>query len=232
MVHPQSLAAPTHPTGTVTFLFTDIEGSTQLWEHHHAWMEQAHAPPRSPAAAAIAAHGGWAYKQIGDAFQAAFQTAPACARRRRGRPARPGQPNRGASRAAAGADGAAHRRGRGARRRLRRPAAQPRRPAAEPPGMAARSCSPPPPPSWCATACRRASPARPGRAAPQGSDPPRADLPGGRATGCPAEFPPLKTLDSRPNNLPRQPTALIGREREVAAGRRACCAGPIRRWSR
>ena len=27
--------------------------------------------------AAIAAHGGWAYKQIGDAFQAAFQTAPA-----------------------------------------------------------------------------------------------------------------------------------------------------------
>lgn len=33
----------------------------------------------------------------------------------------------------------------------------------------------------------------------------------------PADFPPLKTLDSRPNNLPAQPTALIGRERETAA---------------
>jgi len=26
------------PTGTVTFLFTDIEGSTQRWEKHHAAM--------------------------------------------------------------------------------------------------------------------------------------------------------------------------------------------------
>jgi predicted ATPase/class 3 adenylate cyclase/DNA-binding CsgD family transcriptional regulator len=33
----------------------------------------------------------------------------------------------------------------------------------------------------------------------------------------PAEFPPLKTLDSRPNNLPVQFTQLIGREQEIAA---------------
>ena len=33
----------------------------------------------------------------------------------------------------------------------------------------------------------------------------------------PADFPPLKTLESRPNNLPVQWTPLIGREREVAA---------------
>jgi predicted ATPase/class 3 adenylate cyclase/DNA-binding CsgD family transcriptional regulator len=33
----------------------------------------------------------------------------------------------------------------------------------------------------------------------------------------PADFPPLKTLDSRPNNLPVQFTPLIGREQEVAA---------------
>jgi len=67
----------THPTGTVTFLFTDIEGSTQRWERHGAWMAGAHARHEAILREAIAAHGGWAYKQIGDAFQAAFQTAPA-----------------------------------------------------------------------------------------------------------------------------------------------------------
>jgi predicted ATPase/class 3 adenylate cyclase/tetratricopeptide (TPR) repeat protein len=35
--------------------------------------------------------------------------------------------------------------------------------------------------------------------------------------GLPADFPPLKTLDSRPNNLPAQLTPLIGREKEGAA---------------
>ena len=34
--------------------------------------------------------------------------------------------------------------------------------------------------------------------------------------GLPSEFPPLKTLDNRPNNLPLQPTPLIGREKELA----------------
>jgi predicted ATPase/class 3 adenylate cyclase/DNA-binding CsgD family transcriptional regulator len=33
--------------------------------------------------------------------------------------------------------------------------------------------------------------------------------------GLPADFPPLKTLDSSPNNLPLQPTPFIGREKEV-----------------
>src|SRR5207253_465242 len=32
----------------------------------------------------------------------------------------------------------------------------------------------------------------------------------------PSTLPPLKTLDARPNNLPAQPTPLIGREREIA----------------
>src|SRR6266581_4747729 len=35
--------------------------------------------------------------------------------------------------------------------------------------------------------------------------------------GLPADFPPLKTLDTHPNNLPVQLTSLIGREKEVAA---------------
>ncbi len=34
--------------------------------------------------------------------------------------------------------------------------------------------------------------------------------------GLPADFPPLRTLDSRPNNLPLAPTPFVGREREVA----------------
>src|SRR5919202_7130972 len=35
------------------------------------------------------------------------------------------------------------------------------------------------------------------------------------APGLPSEFPPLRTLESHPNNLPLQPTPLVGREREV-----------------
>jgi predicted ATPase/class 3 adenylate cyclase/DNA-binding CsgD family transcriptional regulator len=35
--------------------------------------------------------------------------------------------------------------------------------------------------------------------------------------GLPADFPPLKTLDSHSHNLPVQPTPFIGREKEVAA---------------
>jgi predicted ATPase/class 3 adenylate cyclase len=35
--------------------------------------------------------------------------------------------------------------------------------------------------------------------------------------GLPADFPPLKTLDTHPNNLPVQPTPLIGREKEVSS---------------
>ena len=32
---------PDRPVGTVTFLFTDIEGSTQLWEQYRSAMAQA-----------------------------------------------------------------------------------------------------------------------------------------------------------------------------------------------
>ncbi len=39
------------------------------------------------------------------------------------------------------------------------------------------------------------------------------------APGLPADFPPLKTLDTHPNNLPMQRSPLIGRVREVAAAR-------------
>src|SRR5947209_2231285 len=35
-------------------------------------------------------------------------------------------------------------------------------------------------------------------------------------SGLSADFPPLKTLDTHPHNLPSQPTSLIGRDKEVA----------------
>ena len=60
------------PSGTVTFLFTDIEGSTPFWERepdsmrlaldlHHAILRQA-----------IETHQGRIFKIVGDAFLSAF----------------------------------------------------------------------------------------------------------------------------------------------------------------
>jgi predicted ATPase/class 3 adenylate cyclase/Tfp pilus assembly protein PilF len=66
----------TRPSGTITFLFTDIEGSTARWEHAPAEMAVAFQRHETLLRQAIAAHGGYAYKLIGDALQAAFATAP------------------------------------------------------------------------------------------------------------------------------------------------------------
>jgi predicted ATPase len=46
--------------------------------------------------------------------------------------------------------------------------------------------------------------------------------------GLPTTFPPLKTLDSRPNNLPIEPTPFIGRAREVAALARLLARAEVR----
>ncbi len=46
--------------------------------------------------------------------------------------------------------------------------------------------------------------------------------------GCPADFPPLKTLDTQPNNLPVQPTPFIGRAQEVAAVAALLCREDVR----
>jgi len=64
------------PHGTVTFLFTDIEGSTRLWQAHREGMDAAYARHDAILREAIARHGGVVYKVIGDAFQVAFATAP------------------------------------------------------------------------------------------------------------------------------------------------------------
>jgi predicted ATPase/class 3 adenylate cyclase len=64
------------PTGTVTFLFTDIEGSTKLWEHDAQVMQAALARHDEILRDAIEERGGYVFKTIGDAFCAAFPTAP------------------------------------------------------------------------------------------------------------------------------------------------------------
>src|SRR6266498_698500 len=65
------------PTGTVTFLFTDIAGSTVLWEQHPQAMPDALARHDAILRAAIAAHGGAIFHTAGDAFCTAFAGAPA-----------------------------------------------------------------------------------------------------------------------------------------------------------
>jgi predicted ATPase/class 3 adenylate cyclase len=68
------------PTGTVTFLFTDIEGSTTRWEHHPDAMKEALAWHDAVLREAIEASGGHVFKTVGDAFCAAFQTAAGAVR--------------------------------------------------------------------------------------------------------------------------------------------------------
>ncbi|MCL4559152.1 MAG: tetratricopeptide repeat protein [Chloroflexi bacterium] len=63
------------PTGTVTFLFTDIEGSTPLWEKMPAEMQAAVAQHHALLRQAIENNGGHVFQILGDAFQAAFRLA-------------------------------------------------------------------------------------------------------------------------------------------------------------
>jgi class 3 adenylate cyclase len=64
------------PTGTVTFLFTDIEGSTKLWERDAEAMKAALVRHDEILREAIEDKGGFVFKTVGDAFCCAFPTAP------------------------------------------------------------------------------------------------------------------------------------------------------------
>lgn len=63
------------PSGTVTFLFTDIEGSTPLWDAHPAAMRDALARHDAILRAAIDAAGGYVFATGGDGFCVAFHGA-------------------------------------------------------------------------------------------------------------------------------------------------------------
>jgi len=60
------------PSGVVTFLFTDVEGSTRRWEADADGMRVALAAHDEVLRTAIEAHGGWLFKHTGDGVCAAF----------------------------------------------------------------------------------------------------------------------------------------------------------------
>jgi predicted ATPase/class 3 adenylate cyclase len=203
------------PTGTVTFLFTDIEGSTRLWERDAAAMQAALDDHDSILHKAIEGYDGHVFKTVGDAFCAVFATAS------------------GALEAALEAQRALLARDWGGIGPLRVRMALHAGTANERGGDFFG-------PSLNRVA-RLVSAAHGGQILLSVSVygllgdrlPDRVELRdlGERrlkdlfrpervfqlvAPGLPPNFPPLKTLDERLNNLPVQPTPLVGREKEVA----------------
>ncbi len=63
------------PTGTVTFLFTDVEGSTRLWELHPEAMKPVLVRHDAALQEAIEANRGLIVKTTGDGCHAVFETA-------------------------------------------------------------------------------------------------------------------------------------------------------------
>ena len=63
-------ATSSAPTGTVTFLFTDIEGSTKLWERHADAMQEALARHDAILRGVTGERDGYVFKTVGDAFAA------------------------------------------------------------------------------------------------------------------------------------------------------------------
>ncbi|CAN5297957.1 LuxR family transcriptional regulator [soil metagenome] len=202
------------PTGTVTFLFTDIEGSTKLWETDSESMSEALVRHDELLRSAIEARDGYVFKTVGDAFCAAFPTAldalEASVEAQRWL-LEEQWPETGRLKA---------------RMALHTGATEERD---------GDYFGPP-----VNRVARLLSAAHGGQVllSLPTHEMVRDQLPAGtvlvdlgerrlkdlfrperifqlRAPALPSEFPPLRTLESRPNNLPLQPTPLVGREREV-----------------
>jgi class 3 adenylate cyclase len=63
------------PSGTITFLFTDIEGSTKLAQEYPDRWESLRARHHAILREATEANHGYVFQIIGDAFCVAFHTA-------------------------------------------------------------------------------------------------------------------------------------------------------------
>ena len=66
----------TLPSGTVTFLFTDIEGSTRLFQQQPEAMKLAMARHHTLLREAIGRHQGHVFHVVGDGFCSVFESAP------------------------------------------------------------------------------------------------------------------------------------------------------------
>ncbi|MDF2702547.1 MAG: adenylate/guanylate cyclase protein [Rubrobacteraceae bacterium] len=203
------------PTGTVTFLFTDIEGSTKMWEGHPQAMQRALARHDEILRRLIQDRGGYVFKTVGDAFCCAFSTAPDAL-----------ETALAVQRALSGEEWEATGPLR-VRMALHTGAAEERD---------GDYFGPP-----VNRVARLLSAAHGGQVllSLPTQELVRDQLPAGasledlgerhlkdlfrpervfqlRTPALPSEFPPLKTLESLPNNLTAQPTPLVGREREVS----------------
>jgi predicted ATPase/class 3 adenylate cyclase len=63
------------PSGTVTFLFTDVEGATSLWEEHPDLMRHAVVRHNEIVRDVVRSNGGFIVKTMGDGFHAVFADA-------------------------------------------------------------------------------------------------------------------------------------------------------------
>ena len=117
------------PSGTVTFLFTEVEGSTRLWEEHPDLMHDAMPRHDELLRDAVASHGGFVVKTTGRwlSRRVRDRTRRGHRCRRRASGARRRRMEHHRDRACP--DGDSHGRGRGSRRRLLRQRGEPRRAA-------------------------------------------------------------------------------------------------------
>ncbi|MCK5439722.1 MAG: adenylate/guanylate cyclase domain-containing protein, partial [Gemmatimonadetes bacterium] len=64
------------PTGTITFLATDIQGSTEMWERYPSSMPSALERHDALLGSVVEEHGGKVFKNVGDGVFTAFDSAP------------------------------------------------------------------------------------------------------------------------------------------------------------
>ena len=214
--------APSTPTGLITFLFTDIEGSTRLWERYPQAMGAAIARHDAMVRRAIEDHGGYVFKTIGDAFCAAFNAAPdalaaAVSLQRVLMSHDWAEIGSLRVRVALNTGTSEERGGDFFGPAVNRVA---RLISAGYGGQILLSLA-----TWQSLKGNIPSEIQ---LRDMGERRLRDLLHKARiyqvvAPGLPADFPPLKTLDSRSNNLPAQPTSLIGREKELAEIRAMLC---------
>ena len=213
--------AGTLARGTFTFLFSDIEGSTRIEQaigrDRYAELRGRH---RELLRAATEAHGGIEQGTEGDSLFVAFHEAPdaveaavAAQRALVGRAVARRRDDQGP-------DGPPHRRCRTVRGEPRRSRHQPGGAARGRLPTAGRSSRP----AWSATSSTttRSTASRCGTSGSTGSRTSARRCGSSRsiADGLPSDFPALRSLDARPNNLPTQLTTFVGRDAELEAAAR------------